>query len=165
MVTAVRFLFAFALLFSFLLGTGAKAGYVICFEPDGSVKIKTDHESHCETSNHHKKTPELQESPAGLSHDTCENHGQHESHEEESSKFIEECLVHCLDVPIPVQNTVTISSPKVEALTGHSVQKEICLVQIPKQIFIGMGNPNCLKALKLEKSQRLNIIKTVVLTV
>jgi hypothetical protein len=154
-----------ALLLSFMLGTAAKSGYVICIEGDGSVKIEADHNDHCEGSIHHTESPELHESHDHSSHDICGSDGYQESYEESSSKIFEECFAHCLDIPISIQNTVMASSPKAEAPTGHSVQKEIRLVQRPKQILIGMGSPKCLKTLKLEKSQRLKIIRTVVLTV
>lgn len=140
----------------------AKSGYVVCIEPDGSLKIEAPHNTHCDVSNHHAESFENHNQS---SHNTCGINEQHESHEESSSKFIEECFAHCVDVPITVQITPPISPPKAEVSADLAVKKEIFLDQKPKQMLTGMGSPYFLKIFELEKSQKLNIIRTVVLTI
>lgn len=163
MITASRVILTSAFLFSFLLGaTVTRAGYVICIEPDGSVNIEDSSHHHCAASSHQEESPNLHGEHDHSPDHKCGSEGQHESHDESSSKFIDDCFVHCLDVPINVQNAPTPSSPELEAVAYLATKIQIALAQKPRHMLI---EPLNLPTFKLEKSQKLNIIRTVVLTV
>jgi len=161
-----RFIFTSLLLVSFLLGgIVAKAGYVICIEPNGIINIEEPHHTHCDVSSHQIESDQLNETNKHSHHESCESEEQHESHQESTSKFIAECFPHCLDVPISVQNTLTQSSPKAESSADLTIQQNIFFEQSPKRIFMAIGSSKFLNTINIKKAQKLDIIKTVILTI
>jgi hypothetical protein len=138
---------------------------VLCVAPNGSVKLETAHDTHCDGSSHHKNSAsscsDSKNHEEGF-HDFCD---KNDHHEKSTSKFIDECLVHCSDVSITVPNAVTTSSPKTETLLPLYLSYRSYFQKSSQYHFQNREGPDYLKTLKLDKSTNLNIIRTIVLTV
>ena len=167
MAIASKVLLAIALLLSCFWGTASKAGYVICVEPDGTAKIEVAHAAHCDSSQQEKSLEDQDvHDHKENTHGSCgENENPQITDHDSSLRFIELCLVHCSDNPVYIHNAIATLFPEARASSALTLHKKAHIYEKLIRKSIALEPPKGLKITRFDHSQRLNIIKTIVLTV